>query len=100
VADLAIFPDDGRAFDHRAVLDNRSFADENFFADERAAFAFVAKFGFKIRGDIGFDFLERFPREFAAVEDGGVLGLLEIKQVGRFEHDGRLGQTPATEKRK
>ena len=36
--------------------------------------------------DVSLDFLERVPGEFAAVEDGGVFGLAQIKQVGRLEH--------------
>jgi hypothetical protein len=92
VADLAIASDDGRPFDERAVLDNRAFADENFFADEGAAFALVAKFGFKIFRNVFLDFLERFPGELAAAEDGGVFGLREVKQVGWFEHGGKLGE--------
>jgi hypothetical protein len=90
VADPAVFADDGRAFDHHAILDHGAFADENLFADVGAAFAFVPQFGFQIRGEVAFDFLEGIPGEFAPVENRGVSGLVEVKQVGWFEHGGRL----------
>jgi hypothetical protein len=77
-----------------------SFADENLFADEGAAFAPVIQGRFQIGGEVAFDFFERVPGEFAAVENGGVFGLAEVKQVGWLEHGGRLGETAAAEKRK
>ncbi len=81
VANLAIFPDDGRAFDHRARFDDGAFADKNFFADARAGKAF-GRILFRLSREVGFDFLERVPGVLAAVEDGGVFGLREVKQVG------------------
>src|SRR5579862_2930109 len=86
MSDLAVFADDGRAFDHRTVLDHRAFTDKHFFADERPAFAGVAQFRFQMCDNVGFDFFQGFPREFAAVKDGGVFRLAEVKQVGWFEH--------------
>ena len=99
VADLAVLADDGRAFDHCAVLDDGAFADENFFTDERPALAAVMQGRFQIGGDVALNFFERVPGEFAAVENGGVFGLAEVKQIGWLEHDGRLGETAAAEKR-
>ena len=99
VADLAVFADDGRAFDHCAVLDDGAFADENFFTDECPARAGVVPGRFQIGGEVALDFFERVPGEFAAVENGGVFGLAEVKQVGWLEHDGKLGETGAAEKR-
>lgn len=98
VADLATLADDGRAFDHCAVLDDGAFADENFFTDKRPALAGVVPGRFQIGGDVALNFFERVPGEFAAVEDGGVFGLAEVKQVGGFEHGGKLGETAAAEK--
>jgi hypothetical protein len=76
VADLAVFADDGRAFDHCAVLDDGAFADENFFTDECPARAGVVPGRFQIGGEVALDFFERVPGEFAAVENGGVFGLV------------------------
>src|SRR4051794_4585510 len=50
VANLAIFSNDGRAFDHRAVLDKRAFADENVVTYISAAFAMIVQ----CRTEIGF----------------------------------------------
>jgi hypothetical protein len=86
VANPAVLADDGRAFDHHAVFNDRAFANENFFTDERAAFAFVAKFRFQVRGNVVLNFFERVPCEFAAIEDGGVFSLRQVKQIGWFEH--------------
>ena len=56
----------------------------------------LRKCGFQVRSEVAFDFLEGVPGEFAAVENRGVLGLVEVKQVGWFEHGGKLGErTPA-----
>jgi hypothetical protein len=96
VANLAVASDDGRAFDHHAVLDDRAFADENFFADVGAAFAFIVERGFQIGGDVAFNFLESVPREFAIGKNRGVLGLREVEQVGWLEHGGKLGETGAS----
>jgi hypothetical protein len=54
---------------------------------------------FQIGGKIALNFSECVPGEFAAVEDGGVFGLAEVKQVGWLEHGGRLGETTPAEKR-
>jgi hypothetical protein len=54
---------------------------------------------FQIGGDVALNFFERVPGEFTAVEDGGVFGLAEVKQVGWLEHGGKLGETAAAEKR-
>jgi len=54
---------------------------------------------FQIGGDVALNFFEGVPGEFAAIEDGGVFGLAEVKQVGWLEHGGKLGETGAAEKR-
>lgn len=95
MTDLAVFADDGRAFDHDAVLDDGAFADKNFIADERAAFAGVAEFGLEVRGEVILDFLQGVPGVLATVENFRMLGLGQVKQVGRFEHAGNLGETMA-----
>src|ERR1035441_10104173 len=82
------------------VLDDRVLADENFFTDECPALAGVMPGRFQIGGDVVLNFFERVPGEFAAVENGGVFGLAEVKQVGWLEHGSRLGETAAAEKRK
>ena len=97
VANLAIPADDGRAFDHRAGFNQRAFADENFFADARARKSFGRGL-FRHLRDVGFNFRQRFPCEFAAVEDGGVFGLREVKQVGWLEHGARLMNLSASAK--
>jgi hypothetical protein len=97
VADLAIFADDGRAFDHRAGFDEGAFADENFFANARAGKAF-GRILFRHTGDVGFNFLERIPREFAIGKNRGVFGLRQIKQVGWLEHGGKLMEMRASAK--
>ena len=94
----AVFADDGRAFDHHAVLDHRAFADENLLADKRASIARVVKRGLKIRSEVTFDFLEGVPGEFAVGKNRGVFGLVEVKQVGWFEHGGKLGERTPPEK--
>ena len=43
-----------------------------------------------------FNFLERVPSELAAVEDGGMFGLCQVKQVGWLEHEGKLGEIGTT----
>src|ERR1017187_9553507 len=99
VADLATLAGDGRDLDHGAVLDDGAFADENFFTDECPALAGVVPGRFQIGGDVALNFFERVPGEFAAVENGGVSGLAEVKQVGWLEHGVKLGETAAAEKR-
>jgi hypothetical protein len=47
---------------------------------------------------MAFDFLERVPGELAAVENRSVFGLAQVKQVGGFEHGGKLNETGAGEK--
>jgi hypothetical protein len=59
----------------------------------------IAKCRFKIRGDVAFNFFERIPGEFAAVENRGVPSLVQVKQIGWFEHDGKLGETRPRQKR-
>jgi hypothetical protein len=86
VADLAIATDDGGAFDHGAVFDDGAFADEDILADERDAVAAIFQAGFEVGGEVILDLFERFPGVMAAVEDGGVFGLLQVKQIGWFEH--------------
>jgi len=97
VADLAILADDGRAFDHRAGFDDCAFADKNFFADARAGKSFW-RILFWHAGEVTFNFLERVPREFAIGKNRGVFGLREVKQVGWFEHDGKLIERMAAAK--
>src|ERR1017187_6758873 len=78
------------------VLDDRVLADENFFTDECPALVphcGIVPGRFQIGGDVALNFFERVPGEFAAVEDGGVFGLAEVKQVGWFEHAGKLSKT-------
>jgi hypothetical protein len=84
------------------VLDDRVLADENFFTDECPApvpHCGIMPGRFQIGGDVALNFFERVPGEFAAVENGGVFGLAEVKQVGWLEHGSRLGETAAAEKR-
>src|SRR5579859_2889239 len=97
VANFAVFADDGRAFDHHAVLQDRAFADEHLFADVRPAFALVAQFRFQIGGEIPLNFFQRLPGKFAAVKNGGVFGLVEVKQVGWFEHAVKVAKQPLRE---
>ncbi len=70
---------------------------KTFFADARAGKAFGRILPRHLH-EIRFDFLQRFPRELAAVEDGGVFGLRQVKQVGWFEHGGKLMETRAAAK--
>jgi hypothetical protein len=58
----------------------------------------VAQFRFQIRGEVGFDFLERLPREPAIGKNRGVFGLREVKQVGWLEHAGKLMESAAVAK--
>jgi hypothetical protein len=84
------------------VLDDRVLADENFFTDECPALVphcGIMPGRFQIGGDVALNFFERGPGEFAAVEDGGVFGLAEVKQVGWLEPGSRPGETAAAEKR-
>ena len=81
VADFAVFTDDGRPFDHGAVLDHRAFADENLVTNKRPAFALIVERRFYIRGEVAFDFFERVPGKGAAIKNGGVFSLAEVKQV-------------------
>jgi hypothetical protein len=92
VADLTIAPDDGRAFDHRAIFDNGPFPDENILADVGDPFAGVREAGFNMGFDVVLDLFERVPGVGAAVEKGGVFRLAQVKQIGGFEHDGKLGE--------
>jgi hypothetical protein len=97
VADLAILADDGRAFDHRAGFDDGAFADDDSFTDARAGKS-SGRILFRRAGDVGFNFRQRFPCEFAAVEDGGVFGLRQVKQVGWLEHGEKLIELCLVEK--
>ena len=98
VADLAVFPDDGRTFDHRAGFHKGDSADDDAVADARAGKTF-GRILFRHLVEPGFNLLERIPGEIAAVEDGGVSGLRQVEQVFSFEHDGRLSETSVAEKR-
>jgi len=93
VADLAIAPDDGRAFDHRAVLHDRAFPDENIFADVGDALAFIVQARLEMALDVLLDPGERVPGMGAAIKERGVLGLAQVKQIGGFEHGGKLGES-------
>ncbi len=91
VANITIATDDGRPFDHHAILDNGSLTDEDFFANISHAIATVMKPGAQMGKDIRLNPLQRFPRVFAPVKDRHVLRLAQIKQIRRFEHGIRLG---------
>src|SRR5207249_315134 len=86
----AVAPDDGRPFNHRAVLDHCALADEHLFANPSRAFAAIAQGGTQVGLEIVLQFFERLPGIFAAVEQCSVLGLAQVEQVGRFEHDAKL----------
>ena len=93
MADLAVLPDNGRAFDHHAGLDHCAFADENAVADAGARETF-GRILPRRPGEITLDFLESLPGVGAALEDRGVVGLRQVKQIGGFEHGGNLKETP------
>jgi hypothetical protein len=97
VADLAVLADDGGTFDD-APGSTTVPSPMNTFAPMLAPGKRLGGFCFGTFGEVVFDFLERVPGEVAAVEKGGVFRLREVKQVGRFEHDGRLKQRRGAEK--
>ncbi len=90
VADFAIPPDDGRAFDHHAVLDHRPFADEHILPDMHARVSRAARPGLDMRFDVGLEFFQRLPGMLASLEQLGVRGLAQIKQIARLEHRFKL----------
>ena len=86
VTDFAISTNDRRAFDHRAILHHGAFADENIVTDKRDAFALIAQRRLQSGLDVVLQLLQGVPGIFAAIEERGMLGLLQVKQIGWFEH--------------
>ncbi len=90
VADVTVAPDNGRSFDHDAVLQHRAFADKHLFTDEGPAFGTMVQRGAQICREVGLEFLQRVPGKFTTVKKRGVPGLLQVEKVARFEHASKL----------
>ena len=86
MADLAVFPNDGRAFDHGAVFDNGSRSDKDLLANESAAFTAIAELRAQMGGQIGRDLAQRFPGKLATGKERLMPGLRQIKKFIRLEH--------------
>src|ERR1043166_6148190 len=93
MTNLAVAANNGWPLYHRAVLDDCSFANEYILTDKGHAFTTIPQGRFQIRVQVSLDCFQRIPRVFASVKDCCVLALAEIKQICRFEHGGRLGQS-------
>ena len=63
------------------VSKNKDLADGDVLTNPRAPDTGVVQRGPHVLRDVGFDFLQRIPRVRAAVEERGVFGLAEVKQV-------------------
>jgi hypothetical protein len=96
--DLAVFPDNGRTFDHRAIFHQGSLANGNVVANIRHALAFVAEPRFEVLPEVLLDLLERLPRELGALKNGGVVRLRQVKQISGFEHAVTLTENAAPAK--
>src|SRR5580700_7380731 len=95
--DLAVLPDDRRPLDQDAGFNGRAFPDENPVSDAGAG----EPFGWILSrrpGEIIRDILERLPSVSGAVEDRGMVGLGQIKQISGSKHTSNLRQTPAPAK--
>jgi hypothetical protein len=88
VADLAIAADDGRADDHHAVLQHGALADGNALANICGALAAIEQLRARAGGQVGGDFGQRLPGEFAALEERGMFRLGQVKEFTRLEHSG------------
>ena len=60
MANLAVAPDDGRAFDHRAGFNRGAFTEENFLPDARAGKS-SGRVLTRLTDDVVLYFFERFP---------------------------------------
>ncbi len=92
MTDLAVRPDPGRALDVGARLDHGAGADEDLLADDGLADQRAVIARLEVLLEIFSDEGEDFPRLRDAVENRGVVGLLEIEEVGGRKngnaHDG------------
>src|SRR5215475_6097582 len=75
VADLAVTPDDRRAFYHYTILDNSALADKYLLANEGNALTTILQPRVQVRCQISSDFLQSVPGTFAAFKDARMLGL-------------------------
>src|SRR5437899_740430 len=92
VTDFAVFADDSRAFNHRAIFDHRALADEHLLSNKSAPVATVVQSGPQMGRKIGLYLFEGVPGIVAPIENAGVFSLFEVKQLAGFEHAPSLCQ--------
>ncbi len=90
VADLAVFPNDGRALDHRAVFDDSTLADNDKVADVNPGARVAVRGRADMRIDVGLEFFQGVPGVLAILKDGGVTCLFQIEQITGFEHERKV----------
>ena len=81
MTNLAVLADDGRALDRHAVPTTVPAPMKTCSPTHAPPTQGWCRPGAEMFREVGFDFLERIPRVFAALEEGGVLGLRQVKQV-------------------
>src|SRR5579859_2442517 len=92
--DLAIPADDGWAFYHGSVFHNCSRADINVLCYVSHPIAMIVEAGPQVPRDICLELPERVPGKLAALEQGRVLRLAQVQQLGWLEHGPSVGKRP------
>src|SRR4029077_15493883 len=85
-ADVAVFTDPRRAFQHRALLNHSFSADKNMVADKRLAHELAQDRGLEAKLQVTSNLFERVPDVILVFEQLRMSRVFEVKKIGGRKH--------------